>query len=151
MSGSASLDNVDRQILDLLREDARRTVADISKRVALSTAPVQRRIARLEREGVIRGYTTVLNHDLIGSSIQAFVEIRLTGDGDVDKVITAFRALPEIRAAFTVAGDPDALLQIQVEDVAHLKKVVNQLRRTEHVRGTKTLMVLDSWPDDFAA
>ena len=141
----ATFDEIDRQILDLLVDDARRSVADISKHVSLSAAPVQRRITRLEQAGVIRGYTTVIDHDLTGPSIEAFIELRLTGDGDVDSIVAGFESLPEIRASFTVAGDPDVLVRIRVEDVEHLKRIVNALRRVENVRGTKTLMVLDTW------
>jgi hypothetical protein len=46
---------------------------------------------------------------------------------------------------FTIAGDPDALVRIRVDDVEHLKQVVNALRRSGRITGTKTLMVLDRW------
>lgn len=139
------LDDVDRRILDLLREDARRTIADIATRVSLSQAPVKRRIDRLERLGVITGYTVLLDEAKIGQAIDAFTELRLVGDADVDEVADLVKAIPEVRDLFTIAGDPDALVRIRVDDVAHLKAVVNNLRRSGRVTGTKTLMVLDHW------
>jgi Lrp/AsnC family leucine-responsive transcriptional regulator len=139
------LDEIDRRIIDLLREDARRTIADIATRVSLSPAPVKRRIDRLERVGVIAGYTVLLDHAKIGPSIDAFTELRYAGDADVDEIVTAVTQLPEVREIFTIAGDPDALVRIRVEDVAHLKQVVNRLRRSGRVTGTKTLMVLERW------
>lgn len=145
MSARVPIDDVDRRILDLLREDARRTVADIAARVNLSAAPVKRRIDRLEQLGVIAGYTTLLDHAKIGPSIDAFTELRLAGDADVDEVVEAVRQIPEVREIFTTAGDPDALIRIRVEDVANLKQVVNGLRRSGRVTGTKTLMVLERW------
>lgn len=145
MSDPVSLDAIDRQILALLEEDARRTVADISAQVALSPAPVKRRIDRLEREGVIRGYTTIIDHGKLGSSIQAWVEIRLAGEADADEVIGQFHRIPEIDATYTVAGDTDAIVMIRVDDAGHLKQAVNSLRRIPDVRGTKTLMVLEAW------
>ena len=145
MNSHVQIDDLDRQILELLADDARRTIADIAARVNLSSAPVKRRIDRLQRLGVIAGYTVVLNHTLIGPTIDAFTELRFAGDADIDEILTAVEKIPEIREAFTMAGDPDALLRIRVDDVEHLKQVVNRLRRTGRVTGTKTLMVLDHW------
>jgi Lrp/AsnC family transcriptional regulator, leucine-responsive regulatory protein len=145
MSGPVQLDETDRRILELLGEDARRTIADIASHVNLSPAPVKRRIDRLQHLGVISGYTVVLDHALIGPSIEAFTELRFAGDADIDEILTSVEKIPEIAEVFTMAGDPDALLRIRVDDVEHLKVVVNRLRRTGRVTGTKTLMVLDRW------
>jgi Lrp/AsnC family transcriptional regulator, leucine-responsive regulatory protein len=139
------IDDIDRQILDLLSDDARRTITDIAMRVNLSPAPVKRRIDRLEQLGVIAGYTLRLDHTKIGPSIDAFTELRFAGDTDVDDVIAACTEVPEVREVFTMAGDPDALVRIRVESVQHLKQVVNNLRRSGRITGTKTLMVLDRW------
>jgi Lrp/AsnC family transcriptional regulator, leucine-responsive regulatory protein len=139
------LDEIDHQILELLREDGRRTVADIAERVNLSAAPVKRRIDRLQRLGVISGYTVLVDHAKIGPTIEAFTELRFTGDGDIDLIVGAIAQMPEVREVFTIAGDPDALVRIRVDDVEHLKQVVNALRRSGQITGTKTLMVLDRW------
>ena len=145
MSPAAPFDDIDRQILELLREDARRTVADIATHVNLSPAPVKRRIDRLQKAGVIAGYTVLLDHTKLGSTIEAFTELRFTGDGDIDEIVRAITEMPEVREVFTIAGDPDALVRIRVEDMEHLKHVVNRLRRSGRITGTKTLMVLDRW------
>jgi DNA-binding Lrp family transcriptional regulator len=57
----------------------------------------------------------------------------------------AATSVPKVIEVFTVAGDPDALIRIRVNSVRHLRDVVDQLRRSGSVIGTKTLMVLDSW------
>jgi DNA-binding Lrp family transcriptional regulator len=113
--------------------------------VNLSPAPVKRRIDRLEQLGVITGYIVSVDDALIGPTIEAFTELRFAGDADIDEILGAVEQIPEIREVFTMAGDPDALLRIRVNDVEHLKAVVNRLRRTGRVTGTKTLMVLDRW------
>jgi Lrp/AsnC family leucine-responsive transcriptional regulator len=139
------LDDTDRQIVELLRRDARRTIADIAGRVNLSPAPVKRRIDRLEALGVIAGYTVVVNQAKLGALIDAFIELRITGNAGVEAITAAVADIPEVREVFTVAGNPDALVRIRLENVAHLKDVVNALRRSGRVTGTKTLMVLDHW------
>jgi Lrp/AsnC family transcriptional regulator, leucine-responsive regulatory protein len=145
MTSRPDLDDVDRRILALLAEDARRTIADIAEHVSLSPAPVKRRIERLERTGVIAGYTVQLDHSKLGPSVEAFTELRFAGDTDVDRILETAREIPEVQELFTTAGDPDALARIRVEDVEHLKHVINRLRRSGRVTGTKTLMVLDTW------
>jgi Lrp/AsnC family leucine-responsive transcriptional regulator len=139
------VDDVDQAILDLLRHDARRTVSDIAERVNLSPAPVKRRIDRLERLGVIAGYTVVLDHKKVGPSIEAYTELRFAGDTDVDTILQSATELPEVLEVFAIAGDPDALVRVRVEDVDHLQAVVNELRRSGNVTGTKTLIVLGHW------
>jgi len=145
MAGELKLDETDRRILELLSDNARRTIADIAARVNLSPAPVKRRIDRLQQIGVIAGYTVLLDHAMIGPSIDAFTELRFAGDADIDEILREVKEIPEIHEVFTMAGDPDALLRIRVDDVEHLREVVNRLRRTGRVTGTKTLMVLDRW------
>ena len=145
VSGPPHLDAVDREILTLLRQDGRRTISDIAARVNLSAAPVKRRIERLERDGVITGYTAVIDQRRLGATVDAFTELRFVGNTDVDHILAIAIEIPEVVDVFTLAGDPDALVHIRVDDVDHLKQVINRLRGSGHVTGTKTLMVLGSW------
>ena len=138
------LDATDRQILDLLQRDARRTFGDIGARVGLSAPAVKRRVDRLENDGIITGYTTVLDHARLGRPLEAFAELRFSGRTRVDDIEGIADHVPEIQAVFTVAGDPDALAWIRVRDVDDLKRVIDRIRATGKVTGTKTLMVLGS-------
>lgn len=139
------LDAVDRMILDLLVEDGRRSLRDIAARVALSPSPVKRRIDRLERLGVIAGYTTIVDESRVRDTIEAFAEVRFQGNTDVKSITDSATRIPEVIEVFTVAGDPDALVRFRVESLQHLHKLIDQIRRDHNVVGTKTLMVLDSW------
>ena len=145
MAERDGVDDIDRAILDLLRENARRTIADIAARVSLSPAPVKRRIDRLERLGVIAGYTVRVDPSRIGPTIEAFTELRFSGTTNIEEILAAATSIPEVREAYMIAGDPDALVRVRVDDVEHLQQVVNQLRRSGKVTGTKTLMVLSRW------
>jgi Lrp/AsnC family leucine-responsive transcriptional regulator len=136
------LDSTDLEIIDLLCADARRPLVDIAKRVHLSSPAVKRRIDRLERLEVITGYTARVDHVKLGRPLEAFTELRFAGTTPVDEIAGIAEGIPEVQAVFTTAGDPDALVWIRVKDVADLKRVVDQLRRSGRVTGTKTLMVL---------
>jgi Lrp/AsnC family leucine-responsive transcriptional regulator len=139
------LDPTDHEILALLREDARRTLSDIGRRVTLSTAAVKRRIDRLQDAGVITGYTVQVDYAKLGWSIQAFTELRFLGTTNVNDIMQIAMRMPETQAVFTIAGDPDALVWLRVRDMPHLQKILDEIRRSRQVTGTKTLNVLDSW------
>jgi len=136
------LDTTDRTILDLLAENARRTLGDIGQRVGLSAPAVKRRIDRLEASGVIIGYTTRVDHAKLGRPLEAFTELRFSGDARVDAIAGIAAEIAEVQAVFTIAGDPDALAWIRVSDVHELKRVIDRLRGSGDVIGTKTLIVL---------
>lgn len=138
------MDDIDRKILDELRINARTPISEIARRVGLSGAPVARRIERLERDEVIQGYVAVVDEGALGE-LDAFTEIRLTGQTDTRQIEEIARQVPEVQQYYTIAGDPDALLRFRVRNVDHLQQVVNAIRRTGMVAGTKTLIVMSAW------
>ena len=143
-NGEVTLDRTDREILSLLAENARRTMGDVAERTSLSTSAVKRRIDRLEEAGVITGYTVVLDHAKLGRPIQAFTEVRFAGTANIDEIRAMAARTSEVEAVFTTAGDPDALVWLRAADVQRLGRVIEDLRRSGRVTGTKTLIVLDA-------
>jgi Lrp/AsnC family leucine-responsive transcriptional regulator len=144
MSAQIDLDGTDLEIVALLIADGRRTLADIGAEVSLSAPAVKRRIARLEELGVITGYTARIDHSKLGRPIEAFAEIRFAGSTKVADIAGVAQGLPEVDAVYTIAGDPDALVHMRVRDVADLTRVIDLLRRSGKITGTKTLIVLGS-------
>lgn len=136
------LDPTDRAILDLLRANARSTYGEIGGRVGLSAPAVKRRMDRMVENGVILGYTVAVDHVLLGRPLEAFTELRFSGDARVDAIASIGDGIPEVQGVFTMAGDPDALVWLRVCDVHDLKRVIDRLRSSGHVIGTKTMMVL---------
>lgn len=145
MTDQAILDSTDHAILDLLRENARRPLREIATTVGLTVAPVQRRIARLERLGVIERYTVQVNHGRIATGIEAMTELHFADDLDLAQIMEFVARIPEVEEVLTLAGDPDALVRIRVEGVEDLRRVVSSLRGGKAVASTKTLVVLEQW------
>jgi Lrp/AsnC family leucine-responsive transcriptional regulator len=145
----APLDDIDQRILDRLRENARESAAAIGRHVNLTAGAVRRRIARLERCGVIDRYTIAINHDKLGSSIEAYVELSFTGDANVDAhvhtILKNAMKRPEVREAMMITGETDALVGIRVRDVPHLRQVVMDLRTSGQVTGCNTRVILRRW------
>jgi len=148
----ASIDATDRAIIDALTHDARRSASQIGRLVGLSPPAAKRRIDRLEQIGLIRGYTVVLDHQLAGEQIEAFIELRFAPGTQVAEVDTAVTDLPEVVESFTLAGDPDALARVRVRDLDHLKTVVDRIRRGRRngptILSTRTIIVLGRTPSD---
>jgi DNA-binding Lrp family transcriptional regulator len=107
---------------------------------------VRRRIARLEETGVITGYTITTDQAKLGSGLEAVTELRFTGDTDIQDMVDFASTQPEVEEVLTIAGDVDAIVRLHVDNVDHLQRVVNRLRRKGvGVIGTKTLIVIATW------
>jgi len=113
------MDDVDCRILAELQEDGRLTVTELAERVRLTPAPCHRRLRELERNGVITGYHAVLDPAAVGLGFEALVNV--TMDREDADTIAAFEAalvaVPEIRHAERLFGDPDYLLRVVAIDL----------------------------------
>lgn len=142
------IDDLDHRILSLLRVDGRRTFSEMAGEIGLSVAAVKRRVDRLKEIGVITGFSVEIDYAKLGWGIEAFTELRYAGTTPVSEIVRTATEVAEVQAVFTIAGDPDALVRVRVRDLDHLQQVIDHLRRTGNVTGTKTLMVLGSWTRD---
>lgn len=141
------LDDIDHKILALLRENARRTLADIGHHVSLSVAAVKRRIERLERDGVIKGYTTRVDMSGVDEGIEVIMEVYCADRTSPGDIRPSFEHVDEVVSGFTVSGEPDVLLRLRVDSVSHLEDVVERLRRDPNVVRTRTMLVLSTFID----
>ncbi len=113
------MDTIDRQILAQLQVEGRLTVTELAERVRLSAAPCHRRLRELERTGTIRGYRAVIDPTAVGLGFEVIVSI--TMDREDAATITEFEealaAVPEVRHAERLFGDPDYLLRVAAADL----------------------------------
>jgi DNA-binding Lrp family transcriptional regulator len=140
----AEIDRIDHQIVALLRENARRSFQDIGSNVSLSAPAVKRRVDRLEREGVIRGYSANLDPAAFGWNTHAFVELFCEGSMSGEEVREAVTAHPEVEGAYTIAGAPSAILHLRAADTAHLETALERIRDIQGVTRTQTQVVLST-------
>jgi DNA-binding Lrp family transcriptional regulator len=153
---SRPLDSIDRRIVALLQDNAKQTFAEIGSDVGLSATAVKRRVDRLQNDGVIVGYGARVNPYALGEGIEALIEIYCAdriAPADVGRTLAG---LEEVVSAFTVSGEPDALVRARVESIADLEKFVERLRRDPNILRTRTLIVLSTlidrpaWPQPGA-
>lgn len=138
------LDDIDRQLLDALRNDARASYARLARIVGLSAPSVQDRIRRLERHGVIDSYRVFLGAEVCGLGVSALVSVYQTDSAERDDIAERLAAVPEIEDCWTVAGDEAFVLKVRVTDVAALEGAIAAVQRTSGVARTSTTVVLST-------
>jgi Lrp/AsnC family transcriptional regulator, leucine-responsive regulatory protein len=163
------LDAIDRRILAILQENGRLSNQEIAERVNLSPSPCLRRIRRLEESGVIRGYVALLDAKLLGLDLLAYVNVRLEKRGGptvsaqpggtpgrkstthAELFRVAVQTWPEVVACHAMTGDTDFLLRVQVEDMAHFSRFVqDQLLHHPSVIDVKSSFSLETFKETTA-
>ncbi|MDL2253224.1 Lrp/AsnC family transcriptional regulator [Ruminococcaceae bacterium OttesenSCG-928-I18] len=136
------MDELDRHILQLLKENARMTVKEIASRVALTSPAVSERIRRMENRGVIIGYTVRLNDEYDQSKINAIISTSVPIE---DRA--AFRVLldtqEDIMRCFHVTGTHSYMIRVRCENIASLEHLLGQLQT---VGQTNTQIILSDMP-----
>jgi DNA-binding Lrp family transcriptional regulator len=136
-----TLDEIDRRLLALLRADARTPAALLARRVGLSRSAVQARLARLERDRVIAGYTVLLGDAGPAPAVAAHVMVTLDPKRQ-DQVIAALGGLPEVTRAHTVSGPHDLLLEVAADSAAALDQLLTRIGRLPGVLRTTSSILL---------
>lgn len=139
----ANLTPADEALLSLLRENARAPTAEIARRLGLSRTTVQSRIDRLERMGVIAGYTVRLGDDYARDRIRALIMITVFPK-QMPAVVEALRAMPEIRSLQSVNGGWDLVAAAMVPSVGEMDVLTDRIGALPGVERTTSSLVLST-------
>jgi Lrp/AsnC family transcriptional regulator, leucine-responsive regulatory protein len=118
------IDEVNRQILNELQEDGRLSLAELGRRVGLSSPAVAERLTRMERDGVIKGYRAEVDPRALGLSLTAVVRVR-PAPGQLVNVAALARKTPEIVECRRITGEDCYIATAHVRDVEHLEEVID--------------------------
>lgn len=118
------LDRIDKNILRMLQKEGRMAYAELARRVGLSTTPCLERVKRLEKDGVIKGYTALIDPDHLKASLVVFIHIRLARQPkDIfEKFREAAQSLSAVQECYLVSGGFDYLLKARVKDMPAYRK-----------------------------
>ena len=142
----SQLDEFDRKILSALQENARITTQELAERVGLSATPCARRVKRMEDDGLIDRYVTLLNPERLGVGLTVFVNVRLNTQSakTFEAFEAAVRTLPQVIGCYLLAGNYDYLLQIRVADVEAFRSFIrDRLVTIEGIGETQSSVVLE--------
>ena len=137
------MDDVDRQLIALLRDDARMPVVTIARKLRVARATVQNRIARLEKAGVIVGYTLRLRPDAESLGIRAIMSVAVESNRE-EAVMRQLRGHVSVVTLHSVNGRWDLVAELRLETMAALDEVVSAVRAMPGVQATETSIVLST-------
>ncbi|ARN74070.1 Lrp/AsnC ligand binding domain-containing protein [Oceanicoccus sagamiensis] len=128
MKAQKPLTRIDSNILRELQADGRITYAELARRVGLTTTPCMERVKRMEREGVIKGYTALLDPTYLQAGLVVFVQIRLsrTSQDIFEQFKEAAVALQEVQECYLVSGNFDYLIKARVADMAAYREFLGE-------------------------
>jgi Lrp/AsnC family leucine-responsive transcriptional regulator len=138
------IDPVDRLIVTALVADGRSTLRELSEVTGLSVSAVQSRVRRLESDGVIRGYTALVEAGAIGLPLAALIAITPLDPAQPDDAPERLAGLPEIEACHSVAGADSYVLFVRVATPTALEALIREIRRLANV-STRTTVVLQTF------
>ena len=138
-----TLDDIDKEILRSMRDDARISNAELGRRIGLAPSAVLERIRKLEDRGVIRGYATLIDSRKTGWGLTAFVFVKTRGCSD--GFFRSFAEIPEVLELHDIAGDDCYILKVKARDTEDLGRTVREkIRAVENVISTRTTVVLET-------
>lgn len=133
--------DTDVRLIALLKANAREPVASLARKLGLARSTVQERIARLEREGVIRGYTLLLSEDASARGLRAVVMLAAE-PRQADRIGAELKRIAEVRTLSAVAGAYDMMAIVEAESPARMDVVLDRIGRTTGVTRTVSSIVL---------
>jgi DNA-binding Lrp family transcriptional regulator len=139
------MDDTDRQLIALLRENARRPVAALAKTLGVSRGTVQNRITRLIDWGTIQGFTVRARPEAESSRIRSIMMVEVEGERS-DQILKVLRGYPEITAVHTTNGRWDMVLELNTDTLETFDRVLHRIRQIAGISASETSLLLSSYP-----
>ncbi len=140
------LDELDRRLLGLLRDNARAPLVELARELGYGNATIHERVRRLERLGYIRSYHAEVDYSRLGLDLAAYVGLQTPQSAEVrERLAQSLRRMPEVVGMAWVTGDFDALVTVRVSGTTHLQQVVFRMIQAGGGAGTvraRTIVVM---------
>lgn len=137
------MDDTDRELIGLLRDNARTPVVVLAQKLRLARATVQNRLARLEKAGTILGYTLRLKPAAEGARVRALMTVAVEGNRAVE-VLQALRGHPNVYSLHTTNGRWDIVAELRADTLEEFDRVLNAIRRISGIATTETSILLST-------
>nr|WP_312988324.1 Lrp/AsnC family transcriptional regulator [Comamonas koreensis] len=138
------MDNIDQALISLLRQNARQSVATLAGKLGVSRGTVTNRMERLERDGLIVGYSVRLRPDVQPDVLRAWMSIEITGN-DTRRVMASLLGEPGVAALHSTNGRWDLLAELQVASLEALSQVLERIRLIKGISNSETSIHLESF------
>ncbi|MEM4590570.1 MAG: Lrp/AsnC family transcriptional regulator [Nitrososphaerota archaeon] len=142
------IDEIDLKLLHILCQHGRASYRELAKALSVSVATVAYRISRLQRQGLIKGFTAVLDYSKFGLDITAVIELVIR-EGRLLEVQKELANEPNVVAVYDVTGEVDSIVVAKFRDRQELSQFIKRVLRMPYVERTSTHIVLEVVKEDF--
>jgi DNA-binding Lrp family transcriptional regulator len=136
------MDDIDREIIKILKEHGRATYGEIGEKVGLSEGAVRKRINELVASGVIRRFTVKIG---LAEGAEAIVLISISPSFPTSKISDILVKTPHVEHVYEITGQYDIVAIVSAMNIAEVNECVEKIRRIDGVTNTNTMIVLRSW------
>jgi DNA-binding Lrp family transcriptional regulator len=137
------LDDLDRQLVGMLRHDARASISELASRLGWSRTTVRTRMSKLLQSGEIAGFSVVLKRDHIRDPVRGLMMMAIEGRG-TDRIVRQLNAMPEVRQLHSTNGRWDVIVEIGTVTLEQLDEVLGRIRRLDGVAASETSLLLST-------
>jgi len=137
------MDDVDRQLIALLRDNARESITTLSKKLRVARGTIENRLARLEADGTIVGYTVRVKPQEEAQRIRALMTVAVEGNR-TDEVLRALRGDPAVGALHTTNGRWDIVAELRADSLVAFDRVLGRIRQIDGISSTETSLLLST-------
>ena len=138
------MDLIDIKILEVLQENARVSISDLSKKVNLSLSAVSERLKKLENSKIISKYTVILEPKLIGKDLSVIISIGLESTSDTQSFLDFVQSEPEILECHYITGEYDYMLKVTTTNTHTLEMIMNRIKSFNGIKRTQTNVILST-------
>ncbi len=138
------LDEIDRNILRILQADARKSYREIQNKLGISIGTIHNRIAKLKKNGVIKGYTLRLNNEKLGYKLSFLIRINCDGKF-TEKILEDLKEIPEVCSIFHTTGEQSAALICRFKESGDVHTFIRELNQKEYITRTNSNMILKEY------
>ncbi|MFF5259643.1 Lrp/AsnC family transcriptional regulator [Actinomadura viridis] len=139
------MEEIDRQIMASLARDGRMSFTDLAKETGLSVSAVHQRVRRLQKRGVVKGFTAQLDSEQIGLPLTAFVSIKPIDPAAPDDAPERLTGITAIEACHSVAGEESYILKVRVASPNALENLLQEIRAAANVATRTTVVLSTPW------
>lgn len=137
------MDDIDRQLIALLRENARVPIATLAKKLRVARGTVQNRLAKLEADGTVVGYTVRLRPQVEEQRIRALMTVAVEGN-KAESVLKALRGDPAVGALYSTNGRWDMVVELRADSLEAFDRVLGRIRLIDGISNTETSLLLST-------
>jgi Lrp/AsnC family transcriptional regulator for asnA, asnC and gidA len=145
---AGKIDEVDCEIILQMIDNARKPFTEIAKEMLVSTGTVHQRVRKLEKAGVISGYSLSVNYNKFGYTLTVYAGVFVQTGYSAIKVIDRLHGIPEVTVADLAAGTYSIFCKLRCRDTLHARDVLMGMQSVEGVKGTETMIMLEERLND---